>query len=581
MAAGKLITISVGHDETATVWDKDDAIELRRTHRIAGSFVGSLPRKPWQNQVLSLPVLLMPQEVTLLLRKGYAVIKRFQPPPPPLPEKVLEFRKLREMSHLGQVKIFVRDRERKRKFIDQRVDRIDSCVSRTKTKLKRKSPLDEKSVKAKKVKHKNYMTDIDQINDIESNNGTPFLEDGSFGKDIEKIERQEAIIVSAVAPNAIVDKTHQIRSVKVAITSNDTFGKGHQQDIESVVNMKKFELMDGYCSLQDGVMGSNLVNRAQYIINGKNSNIDANHQTQTHGDTPRETKSIATVDHEFGDENNENHVSLQCKIRKVHELYSRDPTISRSCEKDQEISRNCEMDQENSRNCEMDLNISRNCGIDQEIKRKCEMDQEISRNCEMDQEISRNCEMDTKLSRNDQMDQKISKNCEMDPNISKNSEGNQQISKICLTTLNDISEADLKYYSKSSWIHLPTASVNYATSSTDQNIDWAFPVTTNEKLTYTVYQNLWEKGYFITTGEKFGCDFLVYPGEPARYHSHFIVIVLPASQKLSSMELLAYGRLGNGVKKKVVFAIVDENDDFSVLYKSLSWDGMQDSSKLE
>lgn len=35
----------------------------------------------------------------------------------------------------------------------------------------------------------------------------------------------------------------------------------------------------------------------------------------------------------------------------------------------------------------------------------------------------------------------------------------------------------------------------------------------DQQLKYKVYKDLWERQYYITSGEKFGGDFLVYPGK--------------------------------------------------------------------
>lgn len=43
---------------------------LRTKWRIVGNFVGALPQKPMQNLQLALPLLLLPEEVSLLLHKG-------------------------------------------------------------------------------------------------------------------------------------------------------------------------------------------------------------------------------------------------------------------------------------------------------------------------------------------------------------------------------------------------------------------------------------------------------------------------------------------------------------------------------
>lgn len=43
-------------------------------------------------------------------------------------------------------------------------------------------------------------------------------------------------------------------------------------------------------------------------------------------------------------------------------------------------------------------------------------------------------------------------------------------------------------------------------------VQWKYPDTLHEKLRYETFKDLWERGYYITNGEKFGGDFLVYPG---------------------------------------------------------------------
>lgn len=42
--------------------------------------------------------------------------------------------------------------------------------------------------------------------------------------------------------------------------------------------------------------------------------------------------------------------------------------------------------------------------------------------------------------------------------------------------------------------------------------EWNYPTTEEEILRYKVFKDIWEEGYFVTSGEKFGCDFLAYPG---------------------------------------------------------------------
>jgi len=43
-------------------------------------------------------------------------------------------------------------------------------------------------------------------------------------------------------------------------------------------------------------------------------------------------------------------------------------------------------------------------------------------------------------------------------------------------------------------------------------VDWKYPLTPDEQLRYKVYKDLWVREYYVTSGEKFGGDFLAYPG---------------------------------------------------------------------
>jgi len=61
---------------------------------------------------------------------------------------------------------------------------------------------------------------------------------------------------------------------------------------------------------------------------------------------------------------------------------------------------------------------------------------------------------------------------------------------------------------------------------------------------YTVFKDLWERGYYLSTAAKFGGDYLAYPGDPHRFHSHHVVIVVPWEEVLSPLEVVSLGRLG-------------------------------------
>ncbi|XP_077170961.1 tRNA-splicing endonuclease subunit Sen34 isoform X2 [Paroedura picta] len=103
--------------------------------------------------------------------------------------------------------------------------------------------------------------------------------------------------------------------------------------------------------------------------------------------------------------------------------------------------------------------------------------------------------------------------------------------------------------------------------------EWPYGGQPEHEMRFQVFQNLWERGYYITSGSKFGGDFLVYPGDPMRFHAHFIALCVPRDTPLSLCDIISVGRLGTSVKKTVLLCSVDQ--DGTVAYTSLQWSGMQ------
>jgi len=148
-------------------------------------------------------------------------------------------------------------------------------------------------------------------------------------------------------------------------------------------------------------------------------------------------------------------------------------------------------------------------------------------------------------------------------------EKNQEDSSVNVAETNNmetISEGDRRYYDHSIRVHIPTSSAEQLLVTCKFN----YPKTSKDSLFFSVYNDLWMKGYYITSAEKFGGDFLVYSGDPLRYHSKFIVIIMDSKDELTPQQLVVHGRLGSAVKKTVVLASVDEKCE-SVFYTSLSW----------
>ncbi|CAG8656373.1 8513_t:CDS:2, partial [Funneliformis mosseae] len=105
-----------------------------------------------------------------------------------------------------------------------------------------------------------------------------------------------------------------------------------------------------------------------------------------------------------------------------------------------------------------------------------------------------------------------------------------------------------------------------------QNNLWVWPNVQKDIQKYKVYCDLWDQGYYITSGIKFGGDYLLYPGDPLRYHSHFIATVLDIDRIISPMDIITFGRLGTAVKKSYMLCSWDQQQDKAV-YHCLEWSG--------
>jgi len=89
---------------------------------------------------------------------------------------------------------------------------------------------------------------------------------------------------------------------------------------------------------------------------------------------------------------------------------------------------------------------------------------------------------------------------------------------------------------------------------------WQYPKTKIDQVRYSVYLELWQKGYYISSALKFGGDFLVYPDDPLQYHAHYIVIVLQSPDvNINVLDIISWGRMGLTVRKSPVIASLDNN----------------------
>ncbi|NWG37646.1 tRNA-intron lyase [Nitrososphaera sp.] len=72
---------------------------------------------------------------------------------------------------------------------------------------------------------------------------------------------------------------------------------------------------------------------------------------------------------------------------------------------------------------------------------------------------------------------------------------------------------------------------------------------------YLVFLDLRGKGYVVTPGIKFGCDFAVYERGPGIDHAPYLVQVFRPTDELTATGVVLAGRLATTVKKQFILAI--------------------------
>lgn len=101
---------------------------------------------------------------------------------------------------------------------------------------------------------------------------------------------------------------------------------------------------------------------------------------------------------------------------------------------------------------------------------------------------------------------------------------------------------------------------------------------------YPLFAYLHSRGFFMSPGLRFGCQYCVYPGDPLRFHSHYLAVGMGWDEEFDLMQLVGGGRLGTGVKKgflvggkeRKVGRADDEQEDSAAGVRafSIEWSGM-------
>jgi tRNA-splicing endonuclease subunit Sen34 len=88
---------------------------------------------------------------------------------------------------------------------------------------------------------------------------------------------------------------------------------------------------------------------------------------------------------------------------------------------------------------------------------------------------------------------------------------------------------------------------------------------------FEMYKYLHDRGYFVSPALRFGGQFLAYPGDSLRYHSHYIAIGFEWDAEFNVLDVVGGGRLGTTVKKCWVVGARDPSGDYTCY--SIEWAG--------
>jgi tRNA-intron endonuclease, archaea type len=88
---------------------------------------------------------------------------------------------------------------------------------------------------------------------------------------------------------------------------------------------------------------------------------------------------------------------------------------------------------------------------------------------------------------------------------------------------------------------------------------------------YPIFKDLRERGYIVKTALKFGADFRIYNKgkRPGKEHAKWIVFAEHESKRITWHEFSAKNRVAHSTRKKLLLAIVDEEED--IIYYEVTW----------
>ncbi|CAC26983.1 putative tetrameric tRNA splicing endonuclease [Guillardia theta] len=86
---------------------------------------------------------------------------------------------------------------------------------------------------------------------------------------------------------------------------------------------------------------------------------------------------------------------------------------------------------------------------------------------------------------------------------------------------------------------------------------------------YTVFKDLWKKGFTIVCGYKFGGTYLAYANKLEKVHSYVMVLVCLSYEYFKTIEIVSLGRLSCSTKKIGIISTI--NLEFYPIYFGIRW----------
>ena len=115
--------------------------------------------------------------------------------------------------------------------------------------------------------------------------------------------------------------------------------------------------------------------------------------------------------------------------------------------------------------------------------------------------------------------------------------------------------------------------LNINLDSEDVSIEKLFKIVREKEsfTNYIVFRDLRNRGYIVKTGFKYGSEFRLYERgkSPGDGHSNYLVKVANENSEFMMSDLSSYVRVAHGVNKKLLFAVVDDEND--ITYYNVEW----------